>query len=88
MTSAIILRPSNIVFVILLSLTLVNYTFGVLGLSDGGVALLVLLIAIVKAQLVADRFMGLRRVTGFWRPLFLAYLTLLATGIGLAFILV
>ena len=82
------LRPCSLVLVMLVVLTLATYTVAEWGLADDGLTLLVLLFALLKAQLVADRFMGLRKVAGFWRPLLLVYLILLGSGIGLAFVLV
>lgn len=88
MRNILLLKPCTGIWLLLVGLTLVTYVIGLLGLGSGGMALLVLAIAGVKAQLVADHFMGLRRVSGFWRPLIAAYLLVLVLGIALAFGLV
>ena len=80
-----IIRPCTAVWLVLMALTLVTYALGGTELDGKVLALLVLGIAVVKAQLVADHFMGLRRVGGFWRPLITVYLLILGLGIGLAF---
>lgn len=83
-----VLKPCTTIWLLLVGLTLVTYAIGTLGLGSGGTALLVLVIAALKAQMVADHFMGLRRVSGFWRPLIAAYLLVLGLGVALAFGLV
>lgn len=80
-----IIKPCSAVWLVLMALTLVTYMLSRTDLGGVELALLVLGIAFAKAQLVADHFMGLRRVTGFWRPLVTVYLLILALGIGLAF---
>ena len=81
------LKPCSIVWLTLMALTLLTFALGSTDLDGMRLALLVLGIAVIKAQLVADHFMGLRRVAGFWRPLITVYLLILGTGIGLAFAL-
>lgn len=81
------LKPCSAVWLMLMALTVLTFTLGGTGLDGMRLALLVLGIAVVKAQLVADHFMGLRRVAGFWRPLITVYLLILGAGIGLAFAL-
>ncbi len=79
------LKPCTSIWLLLMGLTLVTFAMGELGLASGGTALLVLVIAIFKAMLVADHFMGLKQVSGFWRPLIAGYLLVLGLGIALAF---
>lgn len=81
------IRSCTIIWMLLLALTLLTYVLGVRGGSGQGMVLLVLGIAVLKAQLVADYFMGLRKVAGFWRPLIAGYLAVLVVGIALAFTL-
>ena len=81
------LKPCSAVWLLLMAMTLLTFTLGGVSLDGRLLVLLVLGIAVVKAQLVADHFMGLRRVAGFWRPLVTAYLLILGAGIGLAFVL-
>jgi hypothetical protein len=58
-----------------------------LGLAGGTLVMLTLFIAMLKAQLIADRFMGLARVGGMWRFLVTFYLLGVGTGIAGAFLL-
>ncbi len=86
-SAARIIRPCSAVWLALMALTLVTYTLGGVELDGSTLSLLVLGIAVLKAQLVADHFMGLRRVAGFWRPLLTVYLLILGAGIAAAFVL-
>ncbi|MDE2455814.1 MAG: cytochrome C oxidase subunit IV family protein, partial [Burkholderiales bacterium] len=49
-------------------------------------ALAVLALALAKAQIVADQFMGLRRVHALWRFLMLLYLSGVGALVAYAFI--
>jgi caa(3)-type oxidase subunit IV len=77
-------RPCTWIWLALVALTLITYALGAVGLNGLAVALTVLAIGVIKAHLVAEHFMGLRGVSGFWRPLIGAYLLVLGVGIGLA----
>lgn len=80
-------RPCTLTWLTMLGLTFVTYAVGRLGLSGQWLMLGVLAIALFKGQLVVDRFMGLRRIRGFWRPLLSLYLLLLGTALAGAFFL-
>ncbi len=81
------LKPCTRIWLLLMLLTLVTFLIGWEGGIGASTLYVVLAIAVLKAQLVADHFMGLREVAGFWRPLLSVYLAILATGIALAFML-
>jgi cytochrome c oxidase subunit 4 len=81
------LRPCTLVWLLLLTLTFATYAASQLGLQGQGLILGVLILAIIKGQLVTDHFMGLRRVSGFWRPLLSAYLLIVGGLIATAFLL-
>ena len=81
-----IVRPCSIVWLTLMGLTLLTFALGRMALAADLLALLVLAIALIKAQLVADRFMGLQGVAGLWRPLIAAYLLALGGAIALAYV--
>lgn len=53
--------------------------------SGRGVAGLVLMLALCKAQLLVDHFMGLRHAGPWWRGLMAAYLLFLGAVIGAAY---
>ena len=57
------------------------------GLDGLGLALLVLLLALFKGQLIGDCFMGLRGVRGPWRWVVAIWLLVPGSLIALAFVL-
>jgi cytochrome c oxidase subunit IV len=81
------LRPCTLIWLLLLALSVATYAAAQLGLEGKGLILGVLALAIIKGQLVADHFMGLRRVGSFWRPLLGGYLFVVGTLIATAFLL-
>ncbi len=82
-----LLRPCTLIWLLLLALTVATYVAAELGLQGQGLVMGVLAIALIKGQLVADWFMGLRRVGSFWRPVLSGYLLILGTFIAVAFLL-
>lgn len=86
-TSHSVLRPCTGFWLLLVALTLVTYIAAELGLQGKALVLGVLVIAIIKGQLVADWFMGLRHVRGFWRPVLSGYLLIVGSLIAAAFLL-
>lgn len=79
-------RPCSRVWLLLMGLTVLTFALGELGFAGEAVALVLLGIAGIKAQLVADRFMGLAGVSGLWRLIIPIYLIILIIGILLAFL--
>ncbi len=82
-----LLRPCTRLWLLLLTLTFVTYAAGQTGLQGKGLILSVLLLALIKGNIIAERFMGLRSVKGFWRPAFWMYLLLIGACISAAFLL-
>lgn len=77
----------TIVWLVLIALTVVSYEIGETG-QAGTVAMLVLLgIALVKGQLVANYFMGLRHVALLWRAIAFFYFLIVGGFIALAFVI-
>lgn len=70
----------------LVLLTLLSY-YGLGRFSASSFVLLVLSAMWLKGQLLADHFMGLRRVRWFWRAVMALYLLGVTVAIGLAFLL-
>ncbi len=66
-------KKLTIIWIILVVLTLITATIGVLELSGLYIVGFVLLTIIIKGQLIIDHFMGLRRVRGFWRLAMLGF---------------
>lgn len=79
--------PATLVYVLMMGLTLATWQIGRAGLSGEWVAPLVLTLALFKGHLVGDWFMGLRRVTGPWRWVLVAWLLIIGTLILTAFLL-
>ena len=69
----------------MLALTGLTYTVAELGLGGPVIVAMVLVIAVIKGQLVVDRFMGLKWVPPQWRGLLFGYLLLVCGLIGLAY---
>jgi len=78
-------KMSTMVWLVLVALTLVTYAVGEYALVGTTIVYFLLALAVIKALLVAEYFMGLRKVSGFWRPLIASYLAVLGLGIALAF---
>ncbi|MBF0217977.1 MAG: cytochrome C oxidase subunit IV family protein [Gammaproteobacteria bacterium] len=60
------IRPCTRVYLILMLLTSVTYFIGQAKLEGLEIALIVLLLALVKGQLIGHYFMGLGAVKGLW----------------------
>lgn len=80
-------RFSTVLWLLLLGLTFVTYAIGMLGLSGTTITVVLLVMAVLKGQMVADHFMGLSRVKPLWRTIVLLYLLLVCGLIGLAYTL-
>ncbi|HEU4708572.1 MAG TPA: cytochrome C oxidase subunit IV family protein [Methylophilaceae bacterium] len=76
---------STMIWLLLVALTLTTFSIGQSGPAGSGAMLAVLLIALVKGQMVANYFMGLRRVHTGWRILILAYFLIVGGLIALAY---
>lgn len=84
---AIGIRPCTFVYLLLMMLTLVTWGVGVLGFDGLTMALMVLVLALLKGQLIGDYYMGLKRVSGGWRWVIIAWLMLIGSLISMAFYL-
>lgn len=79
-------RFTTAVWLALVALTLVTFNIGEAGLAGPGVMLALLLIVLLKGQMVAHYFMGLRQAGIWWRALVFGYLLLVGGLIGLAYL--
>lgn len=75
------------VWLALVALTLITFNIGEAGLAGQGIMLALLLIVLLKGQLVAHYFMGLRQAGIWWRALVLGYLLLVGGLIALAYLI-
>ena len=82
-----LLRPCTLIWLLLLALTIATYLLAQLGLEGRSLILSVLAFALIKGNLIADWYMGLRNVSGFWRPIFVLYLVMIGLFISVAFLL-
>ena len=80
------IRPCTYIWLALILLTGITYGIGEAGLGGLGMMLTVLGIAVVKVQMVANYFMGLRRTRWLWRGIVLGWLVLVAGLITVAYL--
>ena len=81
------IRPCTKVWLILMALTLVTLAIGQLGLEGMPVVAFLMLMTFIKGQMVADYFMGLKRVAWRWRIIVLLYMIIVCTLISFAYYL-
>ncbi|VAX14190.1 hypothetical protein MNBD_GAMMA24-2674 [hydrothermal vent metagenome] len=79
------LRPCTWVWLLLMALTLMILAVAETGMSGGYIVSLLIISMLVKTQIVADYFMGLKRVRLRWRLIVSAYLLVVMSMIGLAY---
>ncbi len=82
-----LIRPCTRVWLLLVALTLVTFGVGEAGLGGTRIMLAVLAITLLKSQMVAGFFMGLRRTRLMWRLIMLAYLAVVGGMIALAYLM-
>lgn len=80
------IRPCTRIWLILMLLTGTTYALGEAGLGGVAIMLTVLGTAVVKVQMVANYFMGLRRTRWLWRGIVLGWLLLVAGLITVAYL--
>jgi cytochrome c oxidase subunit IV len=81
-----LIRPCTLVWLLLVLFTAMTYAIGESGLAGTGIMLLVLGTAVVKVQMVANYFMGLRNTRWLWRSIVLVWLLLVAVLIAIAYL--
>lgn len=84
-TSKFNLRPCTWVWLTLIVLTLAVMTVGQIGLGGVTIVTLILVSTLVKTQIVADYFMGLKQGRPLWRIIMMAYIWVIISMIGLAY---
>ena len=82
-----LLRPCTWIYALLMLLTAVTWGIGQAGLEGLIPAMLVLGFALLKAQLIGDHFMGLRRVRGIWRWVIVIWVLLMGSLLSTEFML-
>ncbi|MCM8856222.1 MAG: cytochrome C oxidase subunit IV family protein [Candidatus Thiodiazotropha sp.] len=82
------IRACTWVWLLMMSLTLITYLIGQVGVGGVSASLTVLGFALIKGQMLGDYFMGLKRLSGFWRWPVSLWLFLPGGLISAAFMLV
>lgn len=76
----------SIVWLLLLALTVATYNIDMLGISGKYTMLTLLAITMLKSQMVANYFMGLRKTRRLWRGIMLGYFLIVGGLIALAYL--
>lgn len=79
------IRPCSRVWLLLLGLTLLAFAAGQAGLGGLAIVAPLLVFTLLKTQLVADYFMGLKHGRPLWRRIVIIYLWVIISLIGLAY---
>lgn len=79
-------RFSFIIWLLLLVLTMATFNIGESGLSGKSTIFMLLAITMIKSQMVANYFMGLRRVKFFWRGIMFGYFLIVGGLIAIAYL--
>ena len=77
---------STLIWLALIALTLATYSTDHLGWSGKGTMLAILAITLIKSQMVANYFMGLRKTKLLWRAIMLGYFLIVGSLIALAYL--
>jgi len=74
-------------WLVLVAMTLGTWAWGRQGVAGAWLVVPALLFALVKGQLVVDRFMEARHAAPFWRLLLGGYLVVVVSGLAAAFLI-
>lgn len=80
------MRPCTLVWLVMMLLTVATYSIGEAGMGGTTIVLVVLGIAVIKVQIVANYFMDLRHTRWLWRGIVLGWLMLVAGLIAIAYL--
>jgi len=78
---------STRIWLALVVLTILTYSIGEEVAAGKAVMLSVLVIALIKGQLIANYFMGLRHVSWLWRGIILGYFVVVGSMVAIAYLL-
>lgn len=78
---------STIIWLILVALTIATFSIGEVGMAGENAMLALLAISMVKSQMVANYFMGLRQTRLLWRSIMLGYFVIVGGLIALAYLM-
>lgn len=78
---------STVIWLLLVALTIATFSIGEAALAGSNVMLTLLAICMVKGQMVANYFMGLRQTRLLWRGIMLGYFVIVGGLIALAYLM-
>lgn len=76
----------TIIWLLLVALTIATYSMDTLGMSGKHTMLTLLAITMLKSQMVANYFIGLRKTRRLWRGIMLGYFLIVGSLIALAYL--
>lgn len=77
----------TIIWLALVALTVLTYSVGEAAMSGKGAMLTLLVITMIKSQLVANYFMGLRKTRFLWRAIMFGYFLIVGGLIAVAYLM-
>ena len=77
----------TIIWLTLIVLTIITFSLGEAGMSGKWVMLTLLAITMVKSQLVANYFMGLRKTRFLWRAIMFGYFIIVGSLIAMSYLM-
>ncbi|NOU24153.1 MAG: cytochrome C oxidase subunit IV family protein [Methylotenera sp.] len=77
----------TVILLVLAVLTIMTFSLGEAGMAGKGVMLTLLAITMIKSQLVANYFMGLRRTKFLWRAIMFGYFAIVGGLIAVAYLM-
>ena len=77
----------TVIWLVLAVLTIMTFSLGEAGMAGKGVMLTLLAITMIKSQLVANYFMGLRRTKFLWRVIMFGYFAIVGGLIAVAYLM-
>lgn len=80
-------RFTTTIWLILVALTIATFSIGEAKLAGSNIMLTLLLIALLKGQMVAHYFMGLRQTHFWWRALIFGFFVIVGGLIALAYLI-
>ena len=78
---------STDIWVLLVALTIATFSIGEAGMTGKNIMLILLSIAMIKSQMVANYFMALRQAKLIWRLVMLLYFVIVGSLIALAYLI-
>ena len=77
----------TVIWLVLAVLTIMTFSLGEAGMAGKCVMLTLLAITMIKSQLVANYFMGLRRTKFLWRAIMFGYFAIVGGLITVAYLM-